>query len=212
MKRAWVDILLIVLLLLATAGVGDVKAQNFERLSDVEAEQMGDLMMVNTDDYQTIKNVRRYWVQESQRLRQMKQLEFLLTGSNEAVMKVVIPARVLFAQNDSTMLSTADNVLRPFVRLVAGKEAVATLVIGGYSDNNGSESYLTMMSGSRARQVHRWFARQGVGPANVHSFGFANRVPRNDNASIAHREKNRRITLYFVPNKKMLKAGKKGTL
>ena len=187
-------------------------AQNFERMSDVEAEQYGDLALTHTDDYQTIKNIRRYWVQEAQRLKSMRQLEFQLTGSNETVLKVTIPARLLFAQNDSTMLQSAEGILRPLLRLVKGNEAMATMIVAGFSDNNGSETYLENLSGSRARQVHRWFAKQGVGPNDIHSFGFGNRVPRNANASIAHREKNRRISLYFVPNKRMIKAAKKGTL
>lgn len=191
---------------------GEVKAQNFERLSDIEAEQFGDFAIVNSNDYQTVKNLRQYWMQEMQRLKQIKQLQFSLTGSNEAILKVTIPARILFGQNDSVMTSNADNILRPFVRLVCGKEALATLIVAGYSDNNGSEKYLNMISGSRARQIHRWFARQGIGPNDARSFGFGNQVPRNENSSMAQRERNRRISLYLVPNKKMIKAAKKGTL
>lgn len=222
MKRALLDIIrrfsfvykhrVLTLTVLLTLGTGISFAQNYERLSDIEAETFANALIVNSNDYQTIKNVRRYWVQESQRLKQMKQLEFVLTGSNEAVLKVTIPARLLFAQNDSTLLPSADNILRPFLRMVKGNESVATLVIGGYHDNNGSAAYLKTLSGGRARQVHRWFAHQGVGPAEVRSFGFGNQVPRTDNATIAQREKNRRITLYFVPTKKMLRAAKKGNL
>lgn len=209
MKRAWHKIL-VLMVALCCCVMGE--AQNFERMSDIEAEQYGDLAITHTDDYQTIKNIRRYWVQEAQRLKSMRQLEFQLTGSNETVLKVTIPARLLFAQNDSSMLQSADGVLRPLLRLVKGSESVATMIIAGYSDNNGKEAYLETLSGGRARQVHRWFARQGVGPSDIHSFGFGNRVPRNANASIAQREKNRRISLYFVPNKRMIKAAKKGTL
>ena len=50
----------------------------------------------------------RQRVQHAQRLKYMKQYEFALTGSNESILKVTIPHRALFAQNDSTMLISAD--------------------------------------------------------------------------------------------------------
>lgn len=203
---------LLTLLLVFCCGLGVAQAQNFERMSEVEAERFSNLSLVNTTDYQTVKNLRRYWVQESQRLKQMKQLEFVLTGSNEAILKVTIPSRLLFMANDSTLVSNAENVLRPFLHLIKGKDAVATVIVAGYSDNNGSAAYLNRLSGGRARQVHRWFAHQGVGPADVHSFGFGNQVPRTDNATMAQRERNRRISLYFVPTKKAIKMAKKGGL
>lgn len=182
-------------------------------MPDYEADTYSDFAIVQ-GDYQTMKNVRRYWVQEAQRLKSMKQLEFVLTGSNEGVLKVTIPARLLFAHNDSTMLNSAESVLRPLLRLAKGNNpsATAQVIVAAYSDNNGSEAYLTRLSGGRARQVHRWFARQGIGPMDIRSFGFANKVPRADNSSIAKRERNRRVSLYFIPSRKMLKAAKKGEL
>lgn len=211
MKRASVKLLFALVWWLA-GSLGAAYSQNFERMSDIESEQFGDRALVNSTDYQTIKNVRRYWGQEAQRLKQAKQLDVNLTGGNETILKVTIPARLLFVQNDSTMLANADNMLRPILRLVKGNEALATIIVGGYSDNNGSERYLALLSGGRARQVHRWFAKQGVGPNDIRSFGFGSRVPRNENATIAQREKNRLISLFLVPNKKMLKAAKKGNL
>lgn len=188
-----------------------VQAQNYERLSEVEADQYGDYAIIN-GDYQTMKNIRRYWGQEIQHLKSIKQYEFSLTGSSEAILKVTIPARLLFAQNDSTLLTTADGYLRPLLRWVKGSSAVATMIIAGYSDNNGSERYLRTISGGRARQVHRWYAMQGVGPADIHSYGFGNKVNRTRNENIAQREKNRRISIYFVPTRKMIRNAKNGKL
>lgn len=203
-----IKIIFALLLFVSFAGLN---AQNYERMPEAEADTYGDFAQVN-GDYQTMKAMRSYWVKEVQRLKSMKQLEFALTGNNEGVLKVTIPARVLFAQNDTIMLSSADAFLRPFLRLVKGNDAVSTVIVAGYSDNNGSDRYVNTLSGGRARQVHRWFARQGVGPADLHSFGFGNKVPRNANETIAQREKNRRISLYFVPTKKALRWAKRGTI
>lgn len=187
-------------------------AQTVERMSDIESELYAANAFVKGDDYETMKNVRNYWQKEVLRMRSMRQIEFALTGSHEAVLKVTIPARLLFNQNDTTLISSAEGTLRPFLRLVRGDEAVATLIVAAYTDNNGSAPYLQRLSTGRSSTLHRWFARQGVGAACIHSFGLGNRVPRTDNSSIKERERNRRISLYFVPNKKMLKNAKKGNL
>ena len=200
---------LLKVLLLYPASV--MQAQNFERMPDVESELYGEMAFVN-GDYETMKAVRRYWVQTAQRLKTDRQLEFALTGSNEAVLKVTIPARLLYAQGDTVFISSAENHLRPLLRLIKGPEAVATVIVAAYSDNNGSENYLQKLSTSRANVVHRWMAKQGVGPADIHSYGFGNKVPRNKNANIRERERNRRVSLYFVPNKTMLRDAKKGKL
>lgn len=202
---------LFVLLILFSGAPVALQAQGFERMSDIEADVYADKVFVS-GDYETMKNVRRFWQKEVQRLHSMRQLEFVLTGSNDAVLKVTIPARALFNQNDTTLVSSAEGLLRPFLRLVRGDDAVASIVIASFTDNNGSESYLSKLSTGRSSALHRWFAKQGVGPADIRSFGFGNRVPRNQNANIRERERNRRVSLYFVPNKKMLKNAKKGDL
>lgn len=212
MKKVLVKFLFALVLLTAT-GMTTVQAQNYERLSAIEDERFGNYAIVNTTDYVTIKNLRRYWVQTAQRMhKQHRDVQYVLTGSNEAVLKVTIPARLLFAPNDSTLLRSSDRVLRPFLPLLQGKEAVASLVVGGYMDNNGSEQYLNHLSAVRARTVRNWFGQLGVGPADLRCFGFGNSVPLNDNSTLALREKNRRISLFFVPNKRMIRMAKKGEL
>ncbi len=199
------------LLCLVSLGTVQAHAQGYERMSDTEAEVYGEHAHV-TGDYDTMKNIRRFWQQEVQRLRHMRQIDFSLTGNSEAVLKVTIPSRLLFNQNDSTLVSSAEGQLRPFLRLVKGPDAVATLIISAHTDNNGSPHYLQRLSTGRANVLFRWFGNQSVGPANLHSFGFADRVSRNNNKDIRERERNRRICLYFVPNKRMLKLAKKGEI
>lgn len=187
------------------------KAQNFERMADLEADTYGEIAYVS-GDYETMKAVRRFWVNETQKLKSNRQLEFTLTGSNEALLRVTIPARLLFGQGDTVLVNSAENQLRPFLRLLKGPDAVATVIVAAYTDNNGSENFLNKHSTSRAAAVHRWLAKQGVGPMFIHSFGFGNKVPRNQNANIRDRERNRRVNLYLIPNKALLRDAKKGKL
>ena len=202
-----VSAFLLTLLLHATTAT----AQNFERMPEIESDLYGEMTFVS-GDYETMKTVRRYWQNEAQRLKSMRQLEFTLTGSNEAVLKVTIPARLLFAQGDTTFIANAESYLRPLLRIVKGGEAVASLVVASYTDNNGSDNYLNKLSKSRAAVIHRWFAKQGVAPTEIHSFGWGNKVPRNQNKNIRERELNRRVSIYLVPNKFMLRQAKKGKL
>ncbi|MBQ0056737.1 MAG: OmpA family protein [Bacteroidales bacterium] len=199
-------IILAVICCTCTAGV----AQTYERLSDHEQSLFGKKVFVS-GDYETMKSIHRYWVQESIRLKG-RNYEFAHLGVNDGVLKVTIPSRVLFQQEDSVLSLQADGLLRPFLRLVRGDDALATLVITCHSDNNGSDRYLNDMTASRAHSLSEWFAKQGTNAVALSTYGIGKKVPRTDNSSMAARERNRRVTLYLVPNKKMLKLAKKGKL
>jgi len=196
---------------LAFVSLHFTQAQNYERMSEVESDQYGDFAHV-TADYQTTKTIRSYWAQEVLRLKTVRQYEFALTGNNECVLRVTIPSRYLFTANDSTLLPNADASLRPLLRWIKNPNDLANVIVAAHTDNNGSERYLQNLSGGRARAIHRWLANQGVGPANIRSFGFANKVSRNNNENIGQRERNRRVTIYFIPNKKMVKSAGKNKL
>ncbi len=185
-------------------------AQNFERLSEKEENLFGKKVYVS-GDYESMKAIRRFWVQESIRLKNHN-YEFVHCGANEGVLKVTIPSRLLFQQGDTILSTTADGFLRPFLRLLRGNEAMATLVVTCYSDNNGSDKYLKGMTNSRARAVAKWMYRQGVDHKGVSVYGMGNEVPKTDNSTLAKRERNRRVSLYLVPNRNMMKQAKRGRL
>lgn len=205
------SVFLLATMLHLSSSASVANAQNFERMPEIESDLYGEMAFVS-GDYESMKAIRRFWVNEAQRLKSMRQLEFTLTGSNEAILKVTIPARLLYAQGDTTFLASAETYLRPLLRLIKGPEAVATIIIASHTDNNGSDAYLSRLSKSRAAVMHRWMAKQGVGPTDIHSFGWGNKVPRNENKNIRERERNRRVSIYLVPNKQMLKQAKKGKL
>lgn len=204
MRRAWVSLLLI---FFSTV----LLAQQTERLSEVEQKLYGANIKVE-GDFETMKAVHRYWVQETLRLKAMRRFDFHTTGYQESVLKVTIPSALLFSQTDTLLSSQADGALRPFLHLLVGDNAVASLIVSCHSDNNGSAAYLQRHSAARARSVQRWFLKQRVPPTEIISYGVADRSPRTKNQTLEQRAQNRRITLYFVPNKKMLRNAKKGKL
>lgn len=196
-------------LLLCLAGVSNlsVSAQEYERISEYEQNLYGAKAYV-TGDFETMRGVKRCWIQEAVRLKG-RNYEFALCGNSDGILKVTIPARLLFQQEDSLLTVQGDGILRPFLRLLRGESQMASVIVACHSDNNGSPQYLSAFTSARARCIQRWMEKQGVSKSDISSFGIGCNAPRTDNSNIAMRERNRRITLYFVPNKRMLKEAKK---
>lgn len=186
------------------------EAQNYERMSEYEQNLYGASAHVN-GDYETMKSIRAYWVKECNKLKS-RNCEFVLCGTSEAVLKVTIPARLLFVSGEATLSPQADAVLSPLLRFVSHDDAVASCIVSCHSDNNGSERYLSDFTKQRAYAVSSWMLKQGVNPNNVQYFGLGNKIYKTNNDNVKNRELNRRVTIYFVPNKKMLKMAKKGQL
>lgn len=186
------------------------KAQNYERISEYEQNLYDEFVYVN-GDYETMKAIRRYWQAEQPKIKN-RNCEYVLCGNAESVLKITIPSRLLFAPGDSTVSVHADAYLRPILRYIRGAEAMNNCIISCYSDNNGSEKYLKNMTRERANAIYSWFLRQGVPAANMRSFGIGDKVNRTNNDNIKNRERNRRVAIFLIPNKKMLKAAKKSQL
>lgn len=188
-------------------------AQSYGRISTYEQDLYKEKVFVH-GDYQTMANIKSFWVDVViHRLKSnVRKYDFSLTGNSDGVLQVTIPTSILFHSGEATLTGHADGYLYPFVRYLKGSNALATLIIACHTDNNGSDAYLESFSRERAAAVEAWFGRQSVLAYNMASFGIADHASLSENVSLASREKNRRITLYLVPNKHMLKLAKKGKL
>ena len=67
------------------------------------------------------------------------------------------------------------------------------------------------MTLNRAYSVREWLQKQGVS-SKVLCYGMGNKVPLNENRNMEEREVNRRVALYLVPNRSMVKLAKKNKL
>ncbi len=201
----------LVTLLLALSVVLPLSAQNFERIPEAEQNLYGEQAYV-TGEYETMKNVRSYWQKESRRLGNLRGCQCALTGPGEAIFKVTVPARFIYQSNDSVLSPFAEIHLRPFLHLLKGNDPMASVIVACHSDNNGSDTYLRRFTQARAVQLAQWFRRQGALSAHIHPYGVGTMSPVTENKNLAQREKNRRVTLYFVPSKAMLKLAKKNKL
>lgn len=184
-------------------------AQSFERMSQYEQNLYGKRVYVSAE-YEEQRQIVAFWSLEMKKIKNSV-FEMALTG-NDMVWKITIPARLLYQSNDTTLSSQSDGILRPLLKYVRGENAYASIIIATYSDNNGSEQYLKKITSSRSRSIQRWFIRQGVQASDVSSYGLGNKVPREENKSMRGRERNRRVTLYLVPNKRMIRDARNGKL
>ncbi len=185
-------------------------AQSYERLSDYEMNRYGKKMHVS-GSFDAMRQVRSYWTKEFTRLKGYEQYEMTLCGNGESVMKITMPVNVLFQANDSVLSVQSIGLLRPLLRLLRD-EKKATMIVACYSDNNGSPRYLDGITQLRAQAVCDWMKEQGVKSRVISGFGMGNHVPLNQNQTMAERAANRRVTLYLVPTKSMMKLAKKKKL
>ena len=86
------------------------------------------------------------------------------------------------------------------------------MIVTGNSDNTGKPEYIYNIAKRRAESVSEWLSANGIEQSSLSEFYFGDEVPLYDNDSMANRNRNRRITLYFVPNKDMIKKAKRGKL
>ncbi len=77
----------------------------------------------------------------------------------------------------------------------------AEIIIKGYTDTSGSESYNLSLSIFRANVVKSYFVGQGISPAKIKSFGMGSENPTESNATIQGRKANRRIEIELKTNK-----------
>jgi general secretion pathway protein A len=77
----------------------------------------------------------------------------------------------------------------------------AKIIIKGYTDTSGSESYNLSLSIFRANVVKSYFVGQGINPAKIKSFGMGSENPTESNATIQGRKANRRIEIELKTNK-----------
>ena len=184
-------------------------AQQYERLTHCEQELFGKEIYLNSS-FAANQQIQQYWKKQYSRLNSDK-YDIVQCGNGESVLKVTIPSRYLFCDNEALLQHQADGLLRPFLRFLRGKEAYATVVIACYSDDNGSQNYLDGMTLDRANSVREWLEKQGVS-SKVMCYGLGSKVPLNDNKTMSEREQNRRVSLYLVPTRSMIKLAKRNKL
>lgn len=155
------------------------------------------------------EEIKTFMLKQAQKFKSVKGA-VVSTIRNGEVLKISLPASVLFVPNDTLLTSDAELSLRPVLTFM--RRDLTYLLITGHSDNTGSKQYIEQIAQKRASAVETWFRQNGVTTSEMDTYSFADRQPLFENDSMENRAKNRRITFYLVPNQEMVKQAKRKRL
>lgn len=135
------------------------------------------------------------------------------TTRNGEVVIVTIPVNDLFMPNETQLKSTAGKYLQPFVGYLDELDFYRMLLVM-HSDNTGSEQYTDNLTSQRVVSVLKWLKGKVKNDDYIipYAMGASDPLPDTPNNSVENREKNRRLEIYLVPGKAMIKKASRGDL
>lgn len=111
---------------------------------------------------------------------------------------LVMPGNITFPTSGSSLKADFYEVLDS-VALVLEEYDKTVIVVAGFTDSKGSESYNQKLSEDRARSVAAFLKNKKVNPARFEVVGFGEKNPVADNATAEGRALNRRVELTLLP-------------
>lgn len=114
--------------------------------------------------------------------------------------KISLQGEILFDFDKSNLRPTAESTLAQVAKLI-GSYPKAQVLIEGYTDSKGSDSYNAKLSDRRAVAVKNWFTKHGIasGSMQTHGWGAAKPVAPNKHPDGSDdpegRQKNRRVEI-----------------
>lgn len=133
------------------------------------------------------------------------------TYRNKEVLLVTIPARYLFAPNETLLNDKASEFLSPLKRYLKLPDTYRVVIVV-HSDNTGSEAYRDLITEERADSIFEWFEEQGCDTSYLFPYAMGDEMPIFENDSQKNRDANRRLEVYLIPGNKMLEQAKKGRI
>lgn len=130
---------------------------------------------------------------------------------NKEVLLVTIPARLLFAPNETLLNGKAADYLAPFKRYLRQPDTYRVLLVM-HTDNTGSQQYRDEITEERVESIFEYFEEQGCDTSYLFPYAMGDEMPLADNDSQKKRDANRRLEIYLMPGKKMLEQAKKGRI
>ena len=155
------------------------------------------------------EDIKKYNLKQTRKFKDINGA-LVSTIRNGEILKVSLPANLLFNPNESVLNRDAQQSLLP-VKFVV-QTGYYDMIITSHTDNTGSSKYLRNISEQRADAVYNWFITNGIAKNKLNVFSYTDEQPLYDNDSMQNRLRNRRITLYFIPNKEMVKKAKRQKL
>lgn len=111
---------------------------------------------------------------------------------------LIMPGNITFPTAGSDLRADFYAVLDS-VALVLEEFDKTIIVVAGYTDSKGSESFNQTLSEKRAQSVAAYLQSKKVNPVRFEVVGFGERNPVADNSTEAGRSQNRRVELSLLP-------------
>lgn len=125
--------------------------------------------------------------------------------------RVTFDSGILFATSSASLSAASQATLRKFAANLA-EHSDTDLLIVGHTDNTGSDRINNPLSYNRAASVRTFLLSQGVAETRMKVEGKGSTEPVADNSTVAGRRDNRRVEVYILPSKDMVKSAEAGTL
>jgi outer membrane protein OmpA-like peptidoglycan-associated protein len=105
-----------------------------------------------------------------------------------------------FEHNLNNLLDEDFEKLERITTLIAQYPNVE-IIIRGYTDSQGNDSYNKNLSRLRANSVKSFFVGQGISPSRIKTFGMGSENPIRSNKTSGGRRLNRRVEIELNINK-----------
>ncbi len=132
---------------------------------------------------------------------QARKLRQELVGTGVQVMELengqiqlIMPSNITF-DFDSAVFKTGFNHTLDSVAKVLSEYDQTRVIISGYTDNIGSETYNNQLSLKRAQAVSDYLILRNISPARISVYGYGSQYPIASNATESGRAQNRRVTI-----------------
>ena len=186
-----------------------------EKIDDKSVTELYDLSFEENKALPKLGN-QRAKIREYQQIQAKKLLssgQNIETTRNGEVIIATVAANDLFLPNDTTLRPTAAKVLRPYMEYLKEPDMYRMLLLM-HSDNTGSEAYTNHLTTVRVSAVFDWIKDNAVCSDYVipYAMGADDPLPNTPNNSVDNREKNRRLEIYLVPGKSMIRKSSRGQL
>lgn len=139
-------------------------------------------------------------------LQKVKMSDRILVLSNDQMVKIRIPSKVLFKPGKAVLASASATILEALMPVVGNSSN--DIRIDGHTDDlppNKKSIYPSNweLSTARACSVVRYFTHtMGLNPNRFAAQGYADTRPQVPNDSVKHREMNRRVEIVILANKR----------
>jgi len=111
---------------------------------------------------------------------------------------LIMPGNITFPSNGRSLKADFYDVLDS-VAIVLNEFEKTRIVVAGYTDSKGSDTYNNKLSADRAIAVAAYLKSRKVNAARFETVGFGEKNPIADNNTEQGRSQNRRVELTLLP-------------